>query len=78
MTALGPSPAMTDFCVDRIDSMETYDKIQEMRNKNFRLKGCLLLDNGKFHLIFHMQSDNPKVYNLAIKTFRMRSFSSHQ
>ena len=78
MSALRPSPAMTGFVTDQIDSMETYDKIQEMKSKNFKLKGCLFLENGKMHLIFHAKSDDTKVYNLVIKRFRMRSFSSHQ
>lgn len=79
MSSLRPSPAMASYVTDRIDSVETYQAIQEKRDSGFRLKGVMTLPDGRMNLIFHYEkkSGDSLIY-LAFRNSRARSFSSHQ
>lgn len=79
MNSLAPSPTMAFYITDRIDNMETYQEIQSKKESGFRLKGSMILPDGRTHLIFYRVKDRQNyIICLAFRNARARSFSSHQ
>ena len=79
MAALEPSPRMIFHTADKLRTSETFLKIKDMKKSGFRLKGSLLIADGRTVLIFHEDPERmvAKMFLMNAKIIRIRSFSCH-
>ena len=76
--SLRPSPRKESYDTRNLRDHTTFRAIQDLKRIGFRLKGSLFLEDGRTRLIFYEENIRKDIYKIAIRTVRIRSFSSFQ